>query len=49
MSSCFVPSVTRKVSYYLGEVLEDQRDKLHDNLTANGSQFTFHIDFVPLE
>ncbi|OWR49667.1 putative Vacuolar ATP synthase subunit C [Danaus plexippus plexippus] len=33
----FVEGVTRKVAQYLGEVLEDQRDKLHENLTANNS------------
>ncbi|CAH2007263.1 unnamed protein product [Acanthoscelides obtectus] len=31
----FVEQVTRKVAQYLGEVLEDQRDKLHENLMAN--------------
>ncbi|XP_015112199.1 V-type proton ATPase subunit C [Diachasma alloeum] len=31
----FVEQVTRKVAAYLGEVLEDQRDKLHENLMAN--------------
>lgn len=35
----FVESVTRKVAAYLGEVLEDQRDKLHENLMANNSKF----------
>ncbi|XP_043277646.1 V-type proton ATPase subunit C isoform X2 [Venturia canescens] len=34
----FVEQVTRKVAVYLGEVLEDQRDKLHENLQANNSQ-----------
>ncbi|XP_066603639.1 V-type proton ATPase subunit C [Prorops nasuta] len=34
----FVEQVTRKVATYLGEVLEDQRDKLHENLLANNSQ-----------
>ncbi|KAK0088848.1 hypothetical protein PV325_010445 [Microctonus aethiopoides] len=34
----FVEQVTRKVAAYLGEVLEDQRDKLHENLMANNSQ-----------
>nr|CAD7459937.1 unnamed protein product [Timema tahoe] len=34
----FVESVTRKVAAYLGEVLEDQRDKLHENLLANNSE-----------
>ncbi|CAG4966341.1 unnamed protein product [Colias eurytheme] len=33
----FVEAVTRKVAQYLGEVLEDQRDKLHENLMANNS------------
>ncbi|XP_015836982.1 V-type proton ATPase subunit C isoform X2 [Tribolium castaneum] len=33
----FVEQVTRKVSSYLGEVLEDQRDKLQENLMANNS------------
>jgi hypothetical protein len=30
--------VARKVAGYLGEVLEDQRDKLQENLLANGSK-----------
>lgn len=33
----FVEQVTRKVAQYLGEVLEDQRDKLQENLMANNS------------
>lgn len=37
----FVEQVTRKVSSYLGEVLEDQRDKLQENLMANNSMFCF--------
>ena len=28
--------VTRKIAQYLGEVLDDQRDKLQENLLANG-------------
>lgn len=40
----FVEQVTRKVATYLGEVLEDQRDKLHENLMANNSKhFLFSI------
>lgn len=35
----FVEQVTRKVAVYLGEVLEDQRDKLHENLMANNSEY----------
>ena len=31
----FVEGVMRKMANYLGEVLEDQRDKLHENLLAN--------------
>ncbi|XP_057657532.1 V-type proton ATPase subunit C isoform X2 [Diorhabda carinulata] len=31
----FVEQVTRKVAHYLGEVLEDQKDKLQENLMAN--------------
>ena len=31
----FVEGVMRKTANYLGEVLEDQRDKLHENLKAN--------------
>ncbi|XP_026740775.1 V-type proton ATPase subunit C [Trichoplusia ni] len=39
----FVESVTRKVAQYLGEVLEDQRDKLHENLMANNSDLPSYI------
>lgn len=35
----YVEGITRKVASYLGEVLEDQRDKLHENLLANNSEF----------
>ena len=41
----FVEQVTRKVAAYLGEVLEDQRDKLQENLMANNSMFL--LTFVP--
>lgn len=33
-----VEDVTRKMAAYLGEVLEDQRDKLAENLLANQSK-----------
>ncbi|XP_062133495.1 V-type proton ATPase subunit C isoform X2 [Drosophila sulfurigaster albostrigata] len=33
----YVEQITRKVAMYLGEVLEDQRDKLQENLQANNS------------
>lgn len=39
----FVESVTRKVSHYLGDVLEDQRDKLQENLLANGVDLGTYI------
>jgi len=39
----FVEQVTRKVAVYLGEVLEDQRDKLHENLLANNSDLPAYI------
>ena len=39
----FSSSVARKVSQYLGEVLEDQRDKLQENLLANGSEYFFSL------
>lgn len=39
----FVEGVTRKVSAYLGEVLEDQRDKLHENLLANGMDLATYL------
>lgn len=34
----YVDAVTKKVASYLGEVLEDQRDKLNENLLANNSK-----------
>ena len=43
----YVESVTRKMASYLGEVLEDQRDKLAENLLANQSKgWVFVLDFV---
>ena len=39
----FVEGVTRKVAQYLGEVLEDQRDKLHENLTANNDDLPHYL------
>lgn len=35
----FVDQVTHKVASYLGEVLEDQRDKLQENLMANNGMY----------
>lgn len=39
----YVENITRKVAIYLGEVLEDQRDKLQENLLANNGKF---INFI---
>lgn len=39
----FVDQVTHKVAAYLGEVLEDQRDKLHENLMANNGDLPSYI------
>lgn len=34
----YVENITRKVASYMSEVLEDQRDKLHENLLANNGE-----------
>nr|ABO61291.1 vacuolar ATPase subunit C [Lutzomyia longipalpis] len=39
----YVESITRKVAAYLGEVLEDQRDKLQENLLANNTDLPLYI------
>lgn len=39
----YVDNITRKVATYLGEVLEDQRDKLHENLLANNTDLPSYI------
>ncbi|KAL1463027.1 hypothetical protein WDU94_014819 [Cyamophila willieti] len=39
----FVDTVTHKVAVYLGEVLEDQRDKLAENLMANNNELGTYI------
>lgn len=36
----YVEQITRKVATYLGEVLEDQRDKLQENLLANNGNWS---------
>lgn len=41
----YVEGITRKVAAYLGEVLEDQRDKLQENLLANNSEYRFFFLF----
>jgi len=41
----FVDQVTHKVASYLGEVLEDQRDKLQENLMANNGTYLFRMVF----
>lgn len=39
----FVDQVTHKVAQYLGEVLEDQKDKLQENLMANNTDLSTYI------
>lgn len=39
----YVENITRKVATYLGEVLEDQRDKLQENLLANNTDLPSYI------
>lgn len=39
----FCEGVARKVAAYLGEVLEDQRDKLQENLLANGMDLVTYL------
>ncbi|XP_052861395.1 V-type proton ATPase subunit C [Anopheles cruzii] len=39
----FVETTTRKIANYLGDVLEDQRDKLFENLVANNTDLTSYI------
>jgi V-type H+-transporting ATPase subunit C len=39
----YVEQITRKVAGYLGEVLEDQRDKLQENLLANNTDLPSYI------
>lgn len=36
-------SVAHKIAHYLGDVLEDQRDKLAENLLANGGTYFLSI------
>lgn len=39
----FVEGVTRKVAAYLGDVLEDQKDKIYENLLANGTDLATYL------
>uniref|UniRef100_A0A0A9W801 V-type proton ATPase subunit C n=1 Tax=Lygus hesperus TaxID=30085 RepID=A0A0A9W801_LYGHE len=39
----FVDQVTHKVAQYLGEVLEDTKDKLHENLMANNMDLPSYL------
>ncbi|XP_058460216.1 V-type proton ATPase subunit C isoform X1 [Malaya genurostris] len=39
----YVEQSTRKIASYLGDVLEDQRDKLYENLQANNNDLTSYI------
>lgn len=39
----FCEQISRKVAQYLGEVLEDQKDKLQENLLANGMELGSYL------
>ncbi|KAL1129868.1 hypothetical protein AAG570_012812 [Ranatra chinensis] len=39
----YVEQVTRKVAQYLGEVLENQKDKVHENLMANNNDLPGYL------
>ena len=39
----YVEQATRKVANYLGDVLEDQREKLLENLMANGMDLATYL------
>ena len=39
----YVEQVTRKVANYLGDVLEDQRERLVENLVANGMDLASYL------
>jgi len=39
----YVESITRKIAAYLGDVLDEQRDKLAENLLANGIDLASYI------
>lgn len=39
----YVEQSTRKIAAYLGDVLEDQREKLYENLQANNNDLTTYI------
>lgn len=43
----YVEQSTRKIASYLGDVLEDQRDKLYENLQANNSKYNMTKLFQP--
>lgn len=39
----YVEQIMRKLAHYLGDVMEGQRDKLAENLTANGKQLSQYV------
>ncbi|KAG1652780.1 V-type proton ATPase subunit C [Nymphon striatum] len=39
----YVESITKKIAGYLGDVLEDQKDKLAENLLANGADLATYL------
>lgn len=38
----FLPRVVKKVAQYMADVLEDSKDKVQENLLANGGKLMFH-------
>lgn len=43
-----VCSVVKKVAQYMADVLEDSRDKVQENLLANGGETSPFISFMNL-
>lgn len=39
----FLLRVVKKVAQYMADVLEDSKDKVQENLLANGGKLMFHV------
>jgi len=46
MTKSIACRIAKKVSHYLGDVLEEDRDKLHDNLLANGCKMLHNSNYL---
>uniref|UniRef100_A0A663F153 V-type proton ATPase subunit C n=1 Tax=Aquila chrysaetos chrysaetos TaxID=223781 RepID=A0A663F153_AQUCH len=42
----FAESVIKKIAQYIGEVMEDSKDKVQENLLANGGRFCECVDLI---